>query len=117
MSEPKAAAMWKLYAATQHEVMGEQVIDDRVFQADSLLDLVRQAQAFMDNRSGLVLFVPYPDNPYFSLDQYGELIGADIEGSRDRTIKGHFAVWVRYDRIVVRPLYTYKRGLRFKESE
>lgn len=109
--------MWKLYAATQHGFMGESAIDDQVLQADNLVELMRQAQAFMDNRRGLFLFVPYPDNPHLSLDQYGELIGADIEGSRDRTIKGHFAVWIRYERIIVRPLYQFKRQVRYGESE
>lgn len=108
--------MWKLYAATQHGFMGELAVDEQVFEADSLVELVRQSQAFMDNRNGLFFFVPYPENPHLSLDQYGELIGADIEGSRDRTIHGHFAIWVRYDRIIVRPLYAYKRGLRYGES-
>ncbi len=108
--------MWKLYAATQHGFMGEQAVDEQVFEEDNLLDLVRQAQAFMDNRQGLFLFVPYPENLHLSLEQYGELIGADRDG-RDRTIEGHFATWVRYGRIIVRPLYAYKRGLRFKESE
>jgi len=107
--------MWKLYAATQHEVMGEQVVDERVFQTDNLMELIRQAQAFMDNRRGLFFFVPYPDNPRLSLEQYGELIGTDIEGSRDRTIAGHFSVRVRYERIIVRPLYAYKRSLRYRE--
>lgn len=115
-SESKEAAMWRTYAATCHEWMGEAIIDERILEAESFIELVLLAQAFMEGRSGLFLYIPHYSNPRFSYSQYAELIGGDIELSRDRTIKGHFATWLRNDRTIVRPLYTYKRGLSYSDS-
>jgi len=113
----KEAAMWRLYAATHHDWMGEAIIDERILEAESLIELVLLAQAFMEGRSGLFLYIPHYSNPRLSYCQYAELIGGDIELGRDRTIKGHFVTWLRNDRIIVRPLYSYKRGLHFGGSQ
>lgn len=115
-SESKEAAMWKMCATTYHEWMGEAIIGQRILEAESLIELVLLAQAFMEGRSGLFLYIPHYSNPRLSHSQYAEPIGGDIELGRDRTIKGYFATWLRNDRIIVRPLYTYKRSLSYGES-
>jgi hypothetical protein len=109
--------MWTLYAATYRHLSGEEIIDERVFESDDLDSLIRQARVFMDNRDGLFAFIPDPRNPELSLSLYATLIGADIEYGRDRTIKGHFTTWVRHDRVLVRPIYQFKRQMRYGDSE
>lgn len=108
--------MWRTYAATYHEWMGEAIIGQRILEAESLIELVLPAQAFMEGRSGLFLYISHHSNHRLSYSQYAELIASDIELGRDRTIKGYFATWLRSDRIIVRPLYTYKRSLSCGES-
>ena len=115
-SESKEAAMWRMYAAIYHEWMGEANIDQGILEAESLIELVLLAQAFMEGRSRLFLYIPHYSNPRLSYSQYAEPIGSDIELGRDRTIEGYFATWLRSDRIIVRPLYTYKRGLSYGAS-
>ncbi len=109
--------MWKLYMATLRPWRNEPVKEERVLEASNLLALIRQAQAMIADGNGLYVFVPYPDNPPFSLYQYAELLGADIRETRDRTIHGHFATWIRHGRVIVRPLYHYKRSLRYRYGE
>lgn len=108
--------MWIMYAAVWRMVDGETYIDEEMIEAETLDDLVRRCQSHMDNRDGLFIFWPDPNNPSFWLQHYAALIGMDVPYGRDQTIKGHFAIWVRYGRIIVRPLYSLKRDARYREN-
>jgi hypothetical protein len=106
--------MWKLSMATLREWHNELVKDERMLEAENIMALVRRAQALIADGNGVYVFVPHPDNPPFSLYQYAELLGADIHEAPDQTIHGHFVTWVRHGRVIVRPLYHYKRNLRYR---
>ena len=109
--------MWTMYAAVWRMVDGETYIDEEMLEAETLSDLVRRCQTHMDNRDGLVLFWPDPNNPTCSLQHYADLIGMDVPFGRDQTITGHFATWVRHGRIIVHPLYSLKRDARYRDAE
>jgi hypothetical protein len=109
--------MWTMYVATYHGWISENAIDERFIEADNIVDLVRYARNIMGDGKGLYLFVPSPNNPPLSLDQYAELLGEDIAEDREAEITGHFATWVRYGRVIIRPLYQYKRSLKYGYGE
>lgn len=112
--------MWRMEAVTWRAVDpssdGAQIIQERIL-ADTLDSLILQCQNWMDNRNGLFMFWPDYLNPEIPLEHYADLLGQDITWSRDQTITGHFATWVRNGRIIVHPLYALKRDAKYRAAD